>query len=115
MNLEEINREVIAIMKRHYGDRLAKIVLFGSYARGDFRPDSDMDILVAVNDPAVSIVDEIARLTPDFYDLFLEKSVWVSAKPVSLRDFNESQRSFFNEVRREGKTIYEQPAARIPV
>jgi uncharacterized protein len=33
-----------------YGDRVERIVLFGSRARGDQRPDSDYDIAVFLND-----------------------------------------------------------------
>lgn len=36
-------------MKRYYGERLAKIVLFGSYARGDFNEESDVDYLVVLD------------------------------------------------------------------
>ena len=30
-------------MKNHYGARLSKIILYGSYARGDFNEESDID------------------------------------------------------------------------
>ena len=34
-----------------YGDRLERVVLFGSRARGDARPDSDYDVAVFLNEP----------------------------------------------------------------
>lgn len=34
----------------HYGDRLLSFVIFGSVARGTMRPDSDIDLLLVVND-----------------------------------------------------------------
>jgi uncharacterized protein len=36
--------------QRHYGDRLKGLYLFGSRARGDFRPDSDADVAVVLED-----------------------------------------------------------------
>ena len=36
-------------IKELYGNNLEKIILFGSYARGDFREYSDIDIMVLVN------------------------------------------------------------------
>ena len=33
----------ISEIKKIYGTHLSKIILYGSYARGDFRPDSDVD------------------------------------------------------------------------
>ena len=37
-----------------YGSRLARIVLFGSRARGDARPDSDYDVAVFLTDLPVA-------------------------------------------------------------
>jgi predicted nucleotidyltransferase len=34
-------------LQKIYGDRLEGLYLYGSYARGDFREDSDVDLLVA--------------------------------------------------------------------
>jgi predicted nucleotidyltransferase len=42
--LRELKRSLIAF----YGPRLKKIVLFGSYARGEATPDSDMDVLIVL-------------------------------------------------------------------
>ncbi|MEM9005420.1 MAG: nucleotidyltransferase domain-containing protein, partial [Cyanobacteria bacterium P01_F01_bin.86] len=35
-------------LKAIYGERLYKMLLFGSYARGEARPDSDIDVLVVL-------------------------------------------------------------------
>jgi uncharacterized protein len=37
-----------------YGDRLERVVLYGSRARGDAKPDSDYDIAVFIKDPSTS-------------------------------------------------------------
>lgn len=50
-------------MRKCFGDRLKRIVLFGSRARGDNTPDSDYDCLVILDEvsPSVkAIIDEIA-------------------------------------------------------
>ena len=36
-------------VKKIYGERLKSVILYGSYARGDFRPDSDIDIMIMVD------------------------------------------------------------------
>jgi hypothetical protein len=38
-------------LKKIYGEQLEKIILFGSQARGDARPDSDIDILIVLKNP----------------------------------------------------------------
>ena len=41
-------RRYVEVLERHFGDRLVSVVLFGSRARGEARPGSDIDILVVV-------------------------------------------------------------------
>ncbi len=53
-DLDAVNRDVTEMMKQLYGDRLESIVLFGSYARGDFHEDSDVDYLVVLDGNDIS-------------------------------------------------------------
>jgi uncharacterized protein len=43
---EEILRRLLAGLKRHYGERLISVVVFGSVGRGTQREDSDIDVLI---------------------------------------------------------------------
>lgn len=43
-----------ATLAEVYGDRLERVVLYGSRARGDHRPDSDYDIAVFIKDPRLA-------------------------------------------------------------
>jgi hypothetical protein len=71
--------QALARDKDELNDRykVHKIALFGSYARGDQRPDSDVDILVDV-DPSIGL---------DFVSLAerIEKLLGVSTDVVSSR------------------------------
>jgi predicted nucleotidyltransferase len=53
-----------------YGDRIARVVLFGSRARGDARADSDYDVAVFLNDmePGMTEHFRLADLGLDFLD-----------------------------------------------
>jgi predicted nucleotidyltransferase len=44
---DDLNRYV-EVLRREFGDRLVSVVLFGSHARGEARPESDIDVLVIV-------------------------------------------------------------------
>jgi len=46
-------------------EKLVKIILYGSYARGDFHGDSDIDLLILVN----ATQDELHEYTDVIYDL----------------------------------------------
>jgi hypothetical protein len=49
-HFEEIVNALDSACRRHYGDRLVSLAVYGSVARGTMRPDSDIDLLV-VADP----------------------------------------------------------------
>lgn len=43
--------QYIEELRRIYGTHLKQIILYGSYARGDYRDDSDIDLMVLVDLP----------------------------------------------------------------
>jgi len=49
--LNEITSRVVQAAKDSLGDKLHKVILYGSYARGDQEDDSDIDILVLADIP----------------------------------------------------------------
>lgn len=48
MDLKVLLNLYVENLKKIYGDKLLQVSLFGSYARGDNKPESDIDILVIV-------------------------------------------------------------------
>lgn len=59
-----------AAVAQIYGDRLARVVLFGSRARGDAGPDSDYDVAVFLRDmpDRWAELDRLAKLRVDLID-----------------------------------------------
>ena len=49
MNGRELIKTTVVEVCRELGVRLEKVILFGSRARGDFRKDSDWDLLIITN------------------------------------------------------------------
>jgi len=49
-------------LKGYFGGRLSDVILFGSYARGDHDPESDVDLLAVINGPADGDRDFVVEL-----------------------------------------------------
>lgn len=103
--LESISRRFKAELTLLYGDQLDKLVLFGSYARGDYALHSDVDYLVVLKQDAVQFGKEVDKISLISSELGLDYTIHVSAKPVSTSDYKSSNRLFYQAVRSEGITI----------
>ena len=77
------------------------IYLYGSYARGDFRSDSDVDVLIVL-DGEVKPGQEIDRISHQVADICLEHNVLIATFPVSEKWFKERKSPLFENVRQEG-------------
>ncbi len=96
------------LMVEHYSTRLAKIILYGSYARNDFHEESDIDFLVLLNDENVSITKEIADTNNQLFDLSLKHNfIPISSYVVSKNNFQTSNKALFRFIKKEGIITYE--------
>ena len=87
-------------VRKLYGDRIERIVLYGSRARGDARPDSDYDFAVFLRD-AGSFYEETGRLSGIGVDILLDTGAVISALPFDEGEWR-MRTGFMHEVRREG-------------
>lgn len=46
---QDLINQYVSDIKNIYGNHIKRIILYGSYARGDFHKDSDIDIMVLVD------------------------------------------------------------------
>lgn len=72
-----VARELKARLRRRFGDRLRALYLFGSRARGDHRPASDVDVAVVFAGPIGTPFDLEAEIIEDSYDLLLERGLYI--------------------------------------
>lgn len=87
-------------LKALYGDRYKGLLLYGSYARGDAREESDVDLLLLLEGP-VDTVQEILHLQPVKWPLSLEATLVLSVMPVSIEAFERAETAFLRSVQRE--------------
>ncbi len=84
-----------------------RIILFGSWARGDARPDSDIDLLVVL--PHVENKRQAAiRIGNELSDLPASKDIVVTT-PEEIAARGNVIGDVLRPALREGKVIYERP------
>lgn len=98
--LAELRRRFEAL----YGPRLYRMVLFGSQARGDAEPGSDIDVLVVIEGP-VNPAEEIARTIDEVADLSLRHNEVLSCVFISKEEFEHERSPLLLNVQREGVPV----------
>jgi len=94
-------QELKASLVNLYGDRLFAMILFGSQARGEATPDSDIDVMAVLNDP-VNVAEEIYRMSDIRYRFLNDYGELVSIIPTNKSKFLASTSSLIRVVKREG-------------
>lgn len=97
--LEELKRE----LRRIYGPRLKRLIVYGSYARGEADGGSDLDLLVIL-DRADDPVAEREKLSDVILELSLKYELVVSVLIASEGSLERPSPLFLN-VKREGIAV----------
>ena len=78
-----------------------KIILYGSYARGDYKKDSDIDVAVVVTRSSLSkdILEDMAKLFK------LRREISTDIEPVLLIDEDDAS-GFLESISKYGEVVY---------
>jgi predicted nucleotidyltransferase len=84
----------------------AIVILYGSYARGDFKEDSDLDLLVLIDKDEITRSDQ-KRIKYPLYDIEFDTGTIISALIFSKKDWGMNQKitPFYENVVREGRIL----------
>ena len=110
-NINKVISEFITAINNKFGDRIKKIILYGSYARGDFNTSSDIDIMILTNftdDEIAQYRSEIVQLAYDIewdnkFDIHLSPLV----KNVDRFNYCLEAMPFYMNVQKEGVVLSE--------
>jgi predicted nucleotidyltransferase len=89
VNRKQIAKEFAGMVIKRFGDKIEKIILFGSVARGDYNKDSEMISEIVIN-------------------ILLNKEEYISAKTLSVGEYEFQKKvdsGFFRSIRKEGILI----------
>lgn len=84
----------------------ATLILYGSYARGDNRDDSDVDLLILIDKDKVTRSDE-KRIKYPLYDIEFNTGIIISPLVFSKKDWETRHKitPFYENVIREGRVL----------
>jgi predicted nucleotidyltransferase len=102
----ETLRWATQLVRDLYGDRLQHLLLFGSYARGEATPESDVDLLVVLDGPVRSY-DEAKRTSRIATRAAAYRDTALSFTHLSVEDFSDHRRPLVRSVREEGIDLLE--------
>jgi uncharacterized protein len=88
-------------LSRLYSDRLKAVVLFGSYARGDYNQNSDLDVMIVLDDFRRAW-DELVRSAELASDLSLKYNVTISRTFMKETQWKTGDLPVLQNVRAEG-------------
>jgi predicted nucleotidyltransferase len=103
-SIPPVGKEVVDALRDLYGTRLRAVILHGSQARGDATPESDIDLMVVL-DNFGDAEAELTRMDPIANRLSLLHDVLISFIAVRERDYLERQSPLLMNVRREGLAV----------
>jgi len=86
-------RKFANLLRQSYGNLVLSMRLFGSKARGDYEPYSDLDVLVLVREGDWRLTREICLLSSD---VSLEHDVLVSPRVVTRERWGYLEKSGYS-------------------
>ncbi|MFQ5612414.1 MAG: nucleotidyltransferase domain-containing protein [Anaerolineae bacterium] len=99
--MNALNDYAIALQS-HFADQLVDLLLFGSKARGDDQPDSDVDVIVVLQNPTTKALSYARALG---FDILMAHQVFLSIRVMSRQQLQELARInslFYRHLRQDG-------------
>ncbi len=101
MPFSDVVEKCKSILQSHYGKNLSGLVLYGSVARNQATPGSDIDLLVLLRDPFDYFL-ELRRIVDLLYPVQLESAQLISATPAPVGQFERGSIQLYRNAKKEG-------------
>ncbi|MDE7476634.1 MAG: nucleotidyltransferase domain-containing protein [Lachnospiraceae bacterium] len=107
-SIQDYMKQYVAELKKIYGSHVRQIILYGSYARGDFRQDSDIDIMILLDMSDLDLKVYGQRLSYMTYDFNLDHDLDI--KPIAKSEAHFMKwvvnYPFYENIQKEGVLLY---------
>lgn len=102
--LEIILQTMIEAYRSTYGEHIIRIILYGSYARGDYTGNSDIDIAAIVQGERAVLQEGLKQVWDISSDLELEYGMVVSPAVIPYEEFEKYKNDlpYYRNIQNEG-------------
>jgi predicted nucleotidyltransferase len=100
----EFARRLIESLRAGFGERLVSVVLFGSHARGEAKPESDFDIFLVVRGLPDSPLDRIGEVRRPLAGRFREPIGFIAKTPEEVL---AGLPSLYLDLALDGRALYD--------
>ncbi len=106
--VQDLMNQYVLEIKKIYGEHLRRVILYGSYARGDFHGDSDVDIMILLDMSDLELKAYSQRLSYMTYDFNLDNDLEIRPIAKNEAHFKKwvDQYPFYANVNKEGIVLY---------
>lgn len=105
--VEYISKQISQSYRSVYGDSIVAIYLYGSYARGNYMDESDIDITAIVKGNRADLQEKLKQVWDISADIGLENDVVVSPTVIPYDEYEEYKEilPYYMNIQKEGKQI----------
>ena len=106
--MQDLIVQYIEAVKKIYGSHVRQIILYGSYARGDFQLDSDVDIMILLDMSDLELKAYAQQLSYMTYDFNMDNDLDIKPIAKSEAHFRKwlANYPFYSNVYKEGVVLY---------
>ncbi len=103
-DMKKIINDFIKEIKEMLGSRLKKVILYGSYARGDYNKSSDIDIMILTDLNEKEIEDYRDKISDLAFNIELDKEIYISPIIKNIDKYNARANviPFYMNIQKEG-------------
>lgn len=105
--LDLLSQQIAQLYQSIYGNNVVAVFLYGSYARGDYDNESDIDITAIVKGNRLDLQNKLKQIWDISADIGLESDVVISPTVIPFEDFEKYKEKlpYYTNIWKEGKQI----------